>query len=265
MKIAFIATQSESTWAGSEELWWQTARLALARGHQVAVVSFRWPEVPPKIRELQERGALLLQLARLSEWRQSAVLRWLHKLEFERFRVWGPLASWRPDAVCVSQGGTYDVFYNGIFIKFLNKYKFPYIVICQWNKEDMCHIIMPAKSRTVFFREHDMSPSSRNGICASQSVRSPVICLTRLSSATRSIWRILAPVPYPKSDVVKMANVARHNVQCKGQDLLLHALSGESWKQRHWLLRATALAATVPIWSLRSTTTSPARSNSVDT
>ena len=39
MKIAFIATQRESTWAGGEELWWETARLALERGHQVAVAA----------------------------------------------------------------------------------------------------------------------------------------------------------------------------------------------------------------------------------
>jgi glycosyltransferase involved in cell wall biosynthesis len=45
------------------------------------------------------------------------------------------------------------------------------------------------------------------------------------------------PVPYPDSDVVKMANVARLDAQCKGQDVLLQALSGEPWKGRRWLLR----------------------------
>jgi glycosyltransferase involved in cell wall biosynthesis len=34
-----------------------------------------------------------------------------------------------------------------------------------------------------------------------------------------------------------MANVARHDVQCKGQDLLLQALSGEDWRRRRWVLR----------------------------
>jgi glycosyltransferase involved in cell wall biosynthesis len=34
-----------------------------------------------------------------------------------------------------------------------------------------------------------------------------------------------------------MANVARLDAHCKGQDLLLHALSGEIWKHRRWLLR----------------------------
>src|SRR5689334_11501252 len=110
MRIAFIATQSQSTWAGSEELWWRTALLALERGHEVAVVSYRWPEAPPKIRELRRRGALHLQLARPDTWQRSACRRWLHKLEFERYRVWGALAAWKPAAVCVSQGGTYDVY-----------------------------------------------------------------------------------------------------------------------------------------------------------
>jgi L-malate glycosyltransferase len=45
------------------------------------------------------------------------------------------------------------------------------------------------------------------------------------------------PVPFPNSNIVKMANVARLNVEFKGQDVLLQALGGENWKQRRWLLR----------------------------
>lgn len=238
MKIAFFATQWCSTWAGSEELWCRTARLALARGHEVAVVSFRAPEVPPKLRELRERGALLLPLARPQEWKRSRFRRWLHKLEFERFRVWGALASWRPDVVCASQGGTYDMVYNGIFTRFLKEHGVPYIVICQWNDEGLglpnwslrpVAVDYLSRARNVaFVSERNLRVTERQlaaDLPNATVVRNPV----NLAN--------FSPVPHPKSDVIKMANVARFDAYFKGQDLLLHALSGESWKRRHWLLR----------------------------
>ena len=85
MKIAFVATQWQSHWAGSEELWWKTARHALESGHEVAVVNFRWPEPHPKIRELRDRGALHLQLARPDDRKRSAMSRWRRKLEFDLY------------------------------------------------------------------------------------------------------------------------------------------------------------------------------------
>ena len=239
MKIAFFATRpSQSTWAGSEELWSRTARLALARGHEVAVVSFRAPEVPPKFRELQERGAMLLQLARPEEWQRSRLRRWLHKLEFERFRIWGALASWRPDVVCASQGGTYDMVYNGIFTKFLNEHGVPYIVICQWNDEGLglpggslrpIAVSYLSRARSVAF------VSERNLRVTERQIAGdlPNACVVR-NPVNLSNFN---PVRYPNSDVVKMANVARHDAYCKGQDVLLQTLSGEHWKKRRWLLR----------------------------
>src|SRR5262249_35702299 len=153
------------------------------------------------IRELQERGALLLQLARPGEWQQSALLRWLHKLEFERFRVWGALASWKPDVVCVSQGGTYDVFYNGIFIKFLFNYRFPYILICEWNYEDM-HLHPELLRRRVggFFSQarHIAFVSERNLRVTERQLAGDL----PNASVVRNPVNLanFSPVPYPKSD-----------------------------------------------------------------
>ena len=107
MKIAFFATEIGDVpwgWGGSEELWCRAARFALERGHQVAIVKFRWPEIPPKIRELQERGAWLLQIAHPRDWQPGHRLRRALIWKLERFRIWGAIDSWKPDVVCVSQG-----------------------------------------------------------------------------------------------------------------------------------------------------------------
>jgi L-malate glycosyltransferase len=236
MKIAFMATQWQSTWAGSEELWYRTARLAQTRGHEVAVVCFRAPEVPPKIRELREHGALLLQLARPHEWRGSPLRRWLHKLEFERFRVWGALASWRPDVICVSQGGTYDVVYNGVLINFINKHNIPFVLISQWNDEEVLPLGLRQVAAGCFARARSIAFVSEGNLRAAErqiagGLPNAIVVRNPVNLADFS------PVPPPQSDVVKMANVARFDARCKGQDLLLSALGGESWKGRRWLLR----------------------------
>jgi glycosyltransferase involved in cell wall biosynthesis len=242
MKIVFFSTMStraDTPWGGSEELWGRTARLALERGHQVAIVKYRWPEVPPKIRELQERGARLLQLVRPQTWQHGRSLRWRLRWKLERSRVCGALASWKPDVVCYSQGGTFDmVSYSSFFIDFLDGHRLPYIVVCQHNSEDLSFVSDAARRAAI--------------ACLSRARRVAFVAERNLRVAERQIAASLPnacvvgnpvnladlrAVPYPDPDVVKLANVARLEAQCKGQDVLLEVLSGDPWKARRWRLR----------------------------
>jgi glycosyltransferase involved in cell wall biosynthesis len=240
MKIAFFATlMTDSPWGGSEELWCGTARLALERGHQVAVVSFGGPEIPPKLRELRDRGARLLRLGNFTSWYHARSLRWRLRWKLEQFTVWGALASWKPDVVCVSQGGTFDMVSQTVFTRFLDEQGVPYIVICQYNAEDgalgsegerQFAIGYLSRARWVAF------VAERNLHAAERQIAARLLnaCVVRNPVNLAD----LRPVPYPPiSDVVKMANVARLNLQFKGQDILLEALGGERWRHRRWLLR----------------------------
>jgi L-malate glycosyltransferase len=239
MKIAFFSTMaSESPWGGSEELWCRTARLTLERRHQVAVVNFRWPEIPQKIRDLQERGALLLRLPHPQDAAHARDLHSRLKRKWERFRVWKSLASWKPDAVCVSLAGTFDMVSHRTFAGFLNEHGIPYVVICQYNCEDLVFIDEATRNAAISF----FSRARRVAFVARRNLR----VAERQIAAHLSNGCVLRnpvnlanidPVPYPDSDLVKMANVARFDAQCKGQDVLLEALSEEHWKQRRWLLR----------------------------
>jgi L-malate glycosyltransferase len=240
MKIAFFATlMAEATWGGSEELWCGTARLALERGHQVAVVSFGWPEIPPKLRELRDRGARLLRLGHFRSWYHARSLRWRLRWKLEQFTVWRALASWKPDVVCASQGGTFDMVSQRVFTRFLNEQGVPYIVICQYNAEDgvlgsegerqVAIGYLSRARRVAFVAERNLRAAERQ-----IAARLPNACVVR-NPVNLPDFR---PVPYPPhSDVVKMANVARLNPQFKGQDVLLEALGGERWRDRPWLLR----------------------------
>ena len=59
MKIAFVSICG-MPWGGSEILWVATAKEALAKGHQVLVSVFDWPEQHPAIQELESLGAVVI-------------------------------------------------------------------------------------------------------------------------------------------------------------------------------------------------------------
>jgi glycosyltransferase involved in cell wall biosynthesis len=239
MKIAFFSTLAgETPWGGSEELWCQTAGLALERGHQLAVVNYRWPQVPRKISELQERGAWLL---RLPHPREAAHARDFHsrlKRKWDRFRAWSSLASWKPEVVCVSQAGTFDMVPHGAITGFANEHSVPYVVICHHNCEDLSFINEATRHAAIgfFSRARNVAfVAQRNLRVVERQIATHLadVCVIRNPVNLAN----LNPVPYPNSDLVKMANVARAEAQCKGQDVLLETLSEGIWKQRRWLLR----------------------------
>src|SRR5689334_4230381 len=60
MRIGIISTMPGFAWGGSEELWAATALEALGNGHEVFVSIIGWPNTPPKVSELERRGAKIL-------------------------------------------------------------------------------------------------------------------------------------------------------------------------------------------------------------
>ena len=160
------------------------------------------------------------------------------KRRWDRFRVWSSLASWKPDLVCVSQGGAFDMVPHGDFSGFLNEHDIPYVVICQHNCEDLIFIDEATRHAAIGFfsrARYAAFVAQRNMHVAERQIAAPLPngCVVRNPVNLANF----NPVPYPNSDLVKMANVARFHAQCKGQDVLLEVLSEDHWKHRSWLLR----------------------------
>lgn len=239
MKIAFLSSMSDvAGWGGSEELWSRTARLALDRGHQAAIVAYRRPAVPPGIRELQDRGARLLRPTPLEHWPKAGTLGWRLRWISDRLRVWDPLAAWKPDVVCVSHGTACDPIFHWAFTRFVHIHAAPSVIIMQHAFEDpmlrdegerrtMTDYL--ARARTVAFVARANLRSIERELAAelpnARVVRNPVNLPDR------------RPVAYPSSDVVGIAAVARLESHIKGQDVLFEALGGEDWRHRPWRLR----------------------------
>ncbi len=128
MKICIISTMTGAPWAGSEALWAAVAHAALDDGHELAVVTKRWPRVPSQVAEIQARGAKVFLRSANFHRRASRI--------YERYVEPLPaVARWRPDVAFVSQGSFLELAERNDINRILQSFGVPYIVVCQQNFE----------------------------------------------------------------------------------------------------------------------------------
>jgi L-malate glycosyltransferase len=237
MKICFISTlHGGHPWGGSEELWSRTAELAIKRGHHVTLVTSRWPEIPPRIGKLREGGAHVYRVTGLYAGPHLPVRL---RRAFERFvHPWPTLESWKPDVICVSEASAFEHVRSWPVRRFLQKLGAPYVIICQHAYEDqrfysdaarheaLAHF--QAARKIAFVAERNLRVTERQ-----LAIEMPNACVVH-NPVNLTDFR---PVPWPHSDVVEFASVARLHIDYKGQDVLLQTLGDHSWRQRRWRLR----------------------------
>jgi len=234
MKIAFISLMREFPWGGSEELWFNTARLALAQGHSVCTLTQRWAVEPSKIAELRQAGAetAFYEAARYGLAHRAGIR--LGLLPWAADAV--PVV--RADVCLVSNGSTWDfVKHRGLLSKVLGA-GMPYALISQHGFESG-HVVEESN------REYALRFSS-------EARRFFFVAERNLRAAERQLGSLLAgaevvsnPVnlqdrgikPFPASAALLMACVARLDCDFKGQDILLQVLSRGPWAARCFQLR----------------------------
>ncbi len=231
MRICFISTMSGAPWGGSEVLWSRTARRALEEGHEVALLTPRWPATPKPVAELKALGAAVVNRA---VSRDNRAVRVLEQVVYPL--PW--LVRWRPEVLCFSQGGTYDISMHGLdLVRFQRRCGAPYVIIFQHNSD--LHIPAPAvRPRAVDFFQRArglvfVSEANRRAVERQLAVALPRACvLCNPVNLDR-----LEAVAWPEGPEVGLATVARLEAVAKGQDVLLEVLSQPAWKSRAWRLR----------------------------
>jgi len=230
MRIAFVSLMAGSPWAASEVLWAETAELALAQGHDVFVSTLGWSDRPPAILELERHGARLNSRP-LSRWfRRSSLLTQLTG-------SFAALRAFKPDAICISQGGTYDIARSGasaILRRTLNALGAPYILLC--------HCEQPAppernlrRARAVFDRATVVGMVASRLQTISENHLGAPIPNVRVFHNPVNLRRIeYLPWPAP-STPVRFASVGRLD-PVKNIGSLIEALSKAPWKERDWTL-----------------------------
>lgn len=222
MKIGFITTMAGSPWGGSEFLWAHTAKQALLDGDEVYLSIFDWSIEHPEIIELKKLGAKIFPRPRFE---QSSSVANSHLISFFECKA---------DALLISQGSSYDILAYAELVKLLDTCRMPYFVICQFNSDDVflsdldrsyVYQFFSQAQKVAFVAHRNLDFAQRHlasHIDNAMVVQNPV----NLSDSSY--------LDYPLNLGLRFACVARLEVQCKGQDILLETLSTGVWKQRDW-------------------------------
>lgn len=244
MKIAVISTMAGYPWGGSEELWAAMADEALDKSFDVAISVYRRSFTPPKMLALQQKGALILRRAGLYPYRRFSKLRTLNKIVdkvIDRYtNPFRDVFRLSPNVVCVNQPSTYDSVQFSASADLLNMLyttSIPYVVVCQAHTD----LSFPCKTtreaaveffsrayRVVFVSDQNKQMTERQ---LAQALPNAVVLQNPVNLLN------LKAVPWPSSQQLCMASVARLEVIAKGQDILFEALSSPAWQSRDWRLR----------------------------
>jgi glycosyltransferase involved in cell wall biosynthesis len=228
MRIGFISTMGGDPWGGSEELWAATAFEAIQAGHEVVISVFGHMNEAPKLGELERRGAKIFrrQLAYGTERSPSSAT--------SNYR---DLFKTNPDVIVINQGATFDVVLYKDLLELLYVAPIPYVLICHLNedlpvitnhyrRENACKIFSRA-FRVLFVADRNRMEAERQ---LAKKIANSGLILNPINLSDRSY------IPWPESRRARLASVARLDSKCKGQDVLIEALSSDQWRERDWHL-----------------------------
>ena len=229
-RIAFVST-NKSAWGGSEYLWHKTALRFAGAGHAVTAGIPRWRSLPEDIEQLRKAGIEVHFTTDTAG----------HKKLFNRFLPAGMqysyrndgyrfLLSFRPELTVINQGGNW----GGIdLMEFCADNKLRYVTISQaaneakWPDDKSSEILYKGlKNAEVNFYV------SKANIVLSELQAAGKIQNAKVIFNPFNV-RFDFSAPYPDTGGgFRLANVARHEIFAKGQDILFQVLADRKWKER---------------------------------
>jgi len=233
LRFTFLSS-CRGGWGGSEELWSRGACELASRGHEVIAFKYGVERSQPRIRTLEACGVPIRDVGFLL-YPQAAcrILRpWIAVPDPLEFYVQRRLRRFKPDLCIVCQGENFD----GVHLaNACHQSGFPYVLICQkasdisWP-ENAQHRLGEAAFRNAqfvyFVSDHNRKLTERQlgfALPAWKVVRNPLLFAHRGS----------LPMPKISQDTLRLACVARLNINDKGQDMLLELLHQEHWRKRN--------------------------------
>ncbi|RXK86809.1 glycosyltransferase [Filimonas effusa] len=238
MTIAVIS-MIRTPWGGSEELWYEMAKAALAKGIKLVHLSYETKTVHPKIKELQQLGMKEIVRPGYVNAQASPIVRFLQiGVNFIRKKLTNPYAAvfrYQP-AIILYNGTCYSIENEQELLRHIRP-EHRFFIIGHLNSEGNETLPAPALERVrrayalcrkVFF------VSKRNLQVAEQQLG---VTLTN-SAIIRNPVNLpdLSVIPYPSLPVTHFATIGNLSVIHKGQDLLLRALAAPVWRNRNWVL-----------------------------
>jgi glycosyltransferase involved in cell wall biosynthesis len=236
MKILFIPTTGGVFWGGSEVLWFRTCKIALKDGHSCLILVDNINKVSNQIKHLQKEGAVLISKNSFI-WN---IYKFLLKINYysrlnpiKKFII-SKMIRQDIDFLCISQGGTFNIIWDTLLYQFVNSTNKPFFLISQFNYEHQylsynqikrARSFLAKAKEMVFVSEKNKQNAERQ---LAQPIKNAFLITNPLNLDSYHY------IPWPQTDTVTMAVVARLECAFKGQDILLQVLKEAKWIKRSW-------------------------------
>ena len=243
MRIGIISTMIGPPWGGSEELWADTARLALEAGFRVSIcVPFRPRPGHRKWEALEAAGAETFsyvtgrkyirarQFARMVSILHQSLGRQLG----ERVSPLRAFFSTRPDVLLISEGASIPAL---ALIDSVRRHHIPkpYVILSESNLGEVPETTARRQAAAFYRNAQSALFVSESNLRATERQ-----LIQRLGNArvVRNPINLecIDPLPWPADQPVRLASIARLDASAKGQDILLEVLDDRRWRNRDWRL-----------------------------
>jgi glycosyltransferase involved in cell wall biosynthesis len=231
MNLAIVSNVSGCAWAGSEEVWYRMAIMALQNGARVLACLHQDLLAGEPLKQFVKSGGELIN------WRRRKIAR------FENFaqKIAPNFTNRRlghPELILLSCGSLPGITYVPGLLEYLKESNAKFAVLCLFNAESLA--ISTKERREVAW----ILKNSKANVFVAEQNRALAVRQFGISLNSASVFygplreRFEAPLPMPCVDSTPIFScVARLDMLWKGQDILLEVLSSNLWKSRHWKLR----------------------------
>jgi len=243
MKIAIISTMNSGDWGGSEELWYDLVK-HIDDNHQYVI--YRYSDKIPsykqsfsinrkiKFKKISFAYKLINKISNFINNKKSIFFKLLDTV-IRFFSPYNAISNF--DIILINQGGTYDFLHDRFLLNLVKQnHNRNVFLTCHWNTD----YGKPYKFKYIEARNYFncfkaiFFVSNRNKQTTERQLAFNLPNAFLLKNPINSDFEIM-PYPKVKNDYI-LASVARLDVNCKGQDILLETLSKSIWKNRNWKL-----------------------------
>ncbi|NDV62323.1 glycosyltransferase family 4 protein [Puniceicoccales bacterium CK1056] len=226
MRIAIISTMRGYSWAGTEEVWYHFAKLAMEEGHEIMLGADEKVVASDQVKELVKLG-LKTASRRLFKPMRLFLLK-------QRIRPdMAPVEAFSPDVILVNAGSPLDHVFSPYIWDFCRELNAPKVFFCHFNSDRLRIPDRAALKETFLEMSGMVFVSKDNKRVLERQLATLFPSAQVIVNGPR--LKMDKPLAWPDSPI-RFAQVARLETEWKGHDILLETLAGDIWRERNWEL-----------------------------
>jgi len=226
-RILFISTLTGV--GGHEDLWFNTARLALEKGYEVGICVFDTPFAHNKLKEFQRYPNLHLFYKKQNGFLKQIYNRFI-KTDFKFVEINRKAIKWQPDITLFTSGTNLPW---GLDTALFAKKNLKYAIIGHGGND----LVWPDEVGTAYLKNNFCKSAANYFVSqANLNLAKLEVCDNiRNAKIVRNPYKVPYDnnLDYPDTKVIKMACVGTYNFEEKGQDVLLEVMNMPKWRERN--------------------------------